>query len=327
MIKPGSSKWISIVAVAFVIATAVLSPWSASANAGAGTVADACIAIDESRDMLTPRDREAAILLVSRQFEREGQPVAPAGCSSPYTLTHIRLGNTLVVTLSGAMGKREGTARGMDDLLPLYSQMVRSIVTGRPMTGMQVVDRGNVTAAQTAAPSRVRFESFHYVRLGYGSIRREGGGSALGFGSRFELDSMGIDVSYFNFQMNSGGPTVGSLVKLEALHFINPVANASAYFGAGLSYGSTGAGRREFTQSLSGRWRGTGLHGELSVGYEFARASSLRMFVQADATLPFYKATFQESSPLIAPRITERRFMPAVTVSLGFGWAKGRALR
>jgi hypothetical protein len=92
-----------------------------------------------------------------------------ADCSTPYLLAHIKLGNSITVTLSGPKGERQGTAFGLEDLPALYNQMVRSLLTGRPMTGLAVVDRTNVTAAQATA-QRVHSDSFTYARLGYGGI-------------------------------------------------------------------------------------------------------------------------------------------------------------
>ena len=78
--------------------------------------ANVCINIDEARDTLSPQDRAAAILLVTRQFELAGEPVAQGECSTRYTLSHVMLGNTITVTLSGPNTNREGTALGLDDL-------------------------------------------------------------------------------------------------------------------------------------------------------------------------------------------------------------------
>ena len=183
----------------------------------------------------------------------------------------------------------------MDDLPALYSQMVRSIVTGRPMTGFNVVDRTNVTAAQTST-RRVQSDSFSYARLGYGTVfgNHNQGAPAMGFGHRAELDSFGIDVSFLNYQIQpsntsyastgyygSDGGVSGSLLKLEGLYFLKPAANASTYVGGGLSWGGTHFSKGSTNSHTS--WHGSGLQGELTVGYELPRASTLRMFVQADA--------------------------------------------
>ena len=308
MIRSSASICLSVLAAVFVATSALAqAPPPSVGTAPAGEV---CITVDAARDTLSPQDRAAALLLVAHQFELAGKVVGPAGCLIPYTVSHVRLGNTIIVSLTGADGHREGKALGLDDLPALYSQMVRSMVTGRPMTGFNVVDRTNVTASQVA-PLRVQTESFVYVRLGFGKDLRGGGGPATGFGYRAELDKFGIDVSLLGTQDNSRGPSAVSLVKLEGLYFMKPAANASAYVGGGISYAGSSFG-------------GKGLQGELTVGYEFPRASSLRMFVQADASFPFYKATSETSSTLNGTIGTERRYSPVIAVSVGLGWQRNR---
>ena len=62
--------------------------------------AEVCLAIDTAHDTFSPSDQAAALLLVTRQFEQEGERVVPAPCARPYTLSHIRLGDTIVVHIS-----------------------------------------------------------------------------------------------------------------------------------------------------------------------------------------------------------------------------------
>ena len=194
------------------------------------------------------------------------------------------------------------------------------------MTAMGVVDRTNVTASQASA-LRVHTDSLWYARLGYGSIfgDRAYGTPALGFGYRAELDPFAIDVSFLNFQVptsnyGSSGASAGTLLKLSGLYFLNPQANLTGYFGGGLSYGHTSFGGNYGTiGNYSTRWEGRGLQGELTVGYELARATSLRLFVQADAVLPFYKATSQTFSRYGAVATTDHRYAPSLVVSIGVG--------
>jgi hypothetical protein len=289
---------------------------------------DVCIAVDETHDTLAQADRTAALRLLTRQFELMGQHVIES-CDTPFVVSHISLGRTIVVTLEGRGQRREGTALGMEDLPALYNQMVRSIVTGRPMAGFNVIDRTNVTAAQ-ASVERVATDSFWYARLGYGGIfgDRTYGTPAIGVGYRVEMDSFGVDVSFLNYQIgtngsyySSDGAFAGSLLKLQGLYFLNPTANRSPYLGAGLSWGGTAIG--------SG-FTGSGLQGELSAGYELPRASTLRAFIQADAILPFYHVTANRySAPDYYYRrnvtvTTDQRYAPSFVVSLGLGWQKSR---
>ena len=292
--------------------------------------ASACVTVDEARDTLLPQDRAAALLLVERQFELAGEVVVQGKCSTPYTLSHVTLGNTITVRLSGPNGDREGTALGLDDLPALYSQMVRSIVTGRPMTGLNVVDRTNVTASQESA-RRVGSDTFTYARVGYSGIvgDRLYGAPAVGFGYRAELDSFGIDVSFLNYQINtsrssgyySSGATAGSLVKLQVLHFRNPTGDTTGYFGGGLGWGWAGFS----AGGLNGAYAsGSGLEGELTAGYEFARATTVRLFAQADASLPLYKVASYSYSRAGSVTSSRSRYAPSVVVSLGLGWQRDR---
>ena len=294
--------------------------------------ADVCVTIDTAHDMFSPSERAAARLLMERQFRQVGEGVLPEGCESQYSLTHIRLGNTIVVAIEGPAGRREGIARGMDDLPALYNQMALSIVTGRPMAGFNVIDRTNVTSSQANA-RRVHTDSLWYARLGYGNLfgNESYRTPSIGFGYRAELDAFAIDVSFLNFQF-SGNNTFSSydasahtLLKLSGLYFLNPRSNRSAYFGGGLSFGY-----QQFGGSYSpvnggaytSPWEGRGLQGELTMGYELARATSFRTFVQADAVLPFYEAvseTYPVSSRLGGPPTTSRRYAPSLIVSIGVG--------
>jgi hypothetical protein len=286
--------------------------------------ADVCVAVDEARDTLAPGDRIAAVVLLERQFERAGEHVV-ASCDAPYVVSHVTLGRTIFVTIAGPAGRRDGTALGTDDLPALYSQMVRSLVTGKPMAGFNVIDRTNVTAAQSKA-ERMQTDSFWYARLGYGGLfgDRAYGTPALGFGYRAELDTFGVDVSFLNYEIGSersyygASAFAGSLLKLEGLYFVNPKANKTSYVGAGLSWGGTNFG--------SG-FDGSGLQGELTAGYELPRASTLRTFVQADAILPFYTASavrYPVGYRGVGPVATDHRWAPSLVVSLGLGWQKNR---
>ena len=330
----------SFVVVAFALLVAPAAPGAAAAPGATAAAGDLlCLTIDAAHDTLAPQERQAALLMVARQFEINGERVIDGPCDMPYTLSHIQLGGTISVTLNGPKGYREGTALGLDDLPALYSQMVRSIVTGRPMTGFNVIDRTNVTAAQSAPPRRVKIESVGYARLGYGGVfgDRTYGGPSMGFGYRAELDTFAVDVSFLNFQMpsseasgSSHAGSSGTILKLQGLRFVSPKANATAYFGGGLSYGFTdfggGSGSVSFYES---NWHGSGLQGELTVGYEIPRSSALRVFVEADATLPFYsvastRTTYSRTAPYYTTSVSSHRYAPSLVVSLGVGWQRHR---
>jgi hypothetical protein len=293
--------------------------------------ADVCVAVDPDHDTLQPREQAAAVVLLSRQFEQEGERVVTGVCTRSYVISHAQLGNTIVVTVTGPDGRWDAVALGTDDLPAVYGQIVRSIVTKRPMTGLNVVDRTNVTASQAASARRVHTDSLWYARLGYGGLfgDRTYGTPAFGFGYRAELDSLGIDVSFLNFQVNpsdsysgSSDATAGSWLKLSGLYFTNPRANRTAYFGGGLSYGRSSFGTWDYPtynqSTYHSNWEGSGLQGELTAGYELARVTSLRMFVQTDVMLPFYRVA-SETYSRFGPVGRDQRYAPSLVVSIGLG--------
>ena len=290
--------------------------------------AEVCITIDESRDSFAPRDRSGALVLLTTQFEREGERVVAAGCADPFVLFHAQLGNLTIVTVSGRGKSWQATAQTTEDVPAIYSQIARSIVTGRPMTGLSVVDRTNVTSSQAEA-KRVHSDSIWYGRLGYGGVFAGDtyGTPSLGFGYRAELDTFAIDLSFLNLQLPSPGgyssprAHTTTWLKLSGLRFVNPQANRSAYFGGGLSYGHTTV-NRGIAYSSAPTYRtsanGSGLQGELTAGYELARATSLRVFVQADVILPFYHVT-SETYSFNGPISSDSQYAPSLVLSVGIG--------
>ena len=303
------------------------------------SAAQTCVRIDEATDVLARDERTAAVLLVKKQFELAGHRIADTACEATYTLSHLRLGKTILVSLSGPLGRRDGEALGLDDLPAVYSQMVRSLTTGAPMGSLAVLDRSNVSAAQDVPPRRLQSEGFWHARVGQSTLFGPTAhhGASFGFGYRAEFDRIGLDLSFFNVHTSgsesylaAGGSTI-SLIKLEGLYFFSPSANRSAYLGGGLSYGRTelrGVGRDDFHSS----GRGAGLQGELSAGYEIARVTSARLFAQADLTLPMYQVgvetyslTRSPSGQYLPPTVTiDHYYAPTLTVSVGLGWQRSR---
>jgi hypothetical protein len=301
--------------------------------------AQTCVRIDEANDMLGRDERTAAVVLVKKQLESHGLRTADAACVATYTVWHVRLGNTIIVSISGPLGSREGKALGLDDLPAVYSQMVRSLTTGEPMGSLGVLDRGNVSADQDAAPRRLQSDGFWHARVGQSSLfgPTTHHGASFGFGYRAEFDRVGLDLSFLNIHTSgsssysSSGGSAMTLVKLEGLYFFSPSANRSAYAGGGLSYGRTEL-RKMGTDQFQSYGRGSGLQAELTAGYEIARVTSARFFVQGDVTLPLYHVVFETysfdrspSGQFVPPTLTTtQHYAPTLTLSIGLGWQRAR---
>ena len=289
--------------------------------------ADVCIAIDEGRDMLAPVDRHAALRLIGDEFEHAGEPLAAAGapCGKSYTLVHVQLGRLIVVTINGEGQRWEGRAPGLEELAAVYRQMVRSIVTGKPMDSLAVVDRTDVTTAQ-AAPKRMQADTFSYARVGYTAAFGRGlpSAPAFGFGHRAEMDTFAIDAAFFTMSAANTtygpGPTGGSavsIVDIRGLHFFGPTSQGSFYAGGGLGFDVVSLADGTST------WHGSGLKLDATAGYEFARATTLRAFLQVDAGFPLYTATATTYSRT-GVSSSAGRWIPSLTVSIGVGWHRGK---
>jgi hypothetical protein len=290
-------------------------PGPAPVPAPPPAAAGVCVTIDPTRDTLAEGERVAARSLVLQAFETERLATDASGtaCSETYVVSNIKLGNTINVTITGPRGQRTGRATSLDDLPNVYSQMIKSLVLGVPMEtgGGGAVDRTNVTKDQSA-PRRVQADNLKYVQLGYGGIMASGSaasGPAFGTGWRKELDRIALDIALTLLFDNSelDGITM-AIPKLTFLWNQTPTADATVYYGLGVSFGISAidAGAEEYG--------GSGMQGQIAAGYTMFRSSTIRGFVQLDVTLPFYKSGAAGSDAT--------RWTPSAFFSLGFGWGK-----
>jgi hypothetical protein len=115
------------------------------------------------------------------------------------------------------------------------------------------------------------------------------------------------------------------------LRFLDADTDRSAYVGGGLSWAGVHLGRDSSATSYASGWHGSGLQGEVTAGYELTRRTPIRVFVQADVGLPFFKArsesytytlTRSAGNALPPTIISETRYTPSAVVSLGIGWQR-----
>jgi hypothetical protein len=277
-----------------------------------------CVVVDASRDTLAEPERKAVASLVLQSFEAEKLPTTTAGnCGETYVISSVKLGNTINVSIAGPRGQRTGRSSSLDDLPNVYSQLVKSLVTGAPVaTGGGAVDRTNVTKDQTA-PRRVAADSLKYVQLGYGAVTsaRIASGPSFGFGYRKELDRIGIDISLTFLLANDTDTSDGVTMSIPKLMFLwnqEPTADSTGYYGGGVSYGFAAV----HTDGMT--YTGSGLEGHLVGGYEMFRSSTIRGFVQLDLTLPFYKSDIDGGAT---------RWPVSGSLTLGLGWGKTNVVR
>lgn len=281
-----------------------------------------CVVIDEQRDGLSAEERSSARTLFEESLREGKQEVSREGCSDTWTLYHIRLGDSLTVVAQSPRGTRRERVNRIEDLPGMYSQMVRSLLDGSQLTNDgAAVTRKNVVQSQTA-PQRVLADAIWYAKLGYGTTTADGfhGGPHFGFGRRWELDQVGIDLAFLNFTTYQDSDEFSGMsvswIDLSAEYFFDAFGNSSPYVGAGLSLGS------HTIPDAAGDFEGGGLQGKATLGYEFFRASTIRMLAQFDALLPMYRLT-REVSDGAGGVEEEHTYAPNLMLSLGLGWGSG----
>jgi hypothetical protein len=281
--------------------------------------ADVCVVLDESRDTLAPEDRRAATISFAQALAKNGLQVGGQNCTTTFTFYNVKLGGTISVYVIGPTGPTEGRASKLDELPLVYEQLAHSLVSGQPMGSASNTDRTNATIDQMA-PRRVSADGLKYVRLGYGAVtgKTSAVGTAFGFGYRYELDQIGIDISLFNMvwastdtqNMGSKGGINGELIGIGVVNYQTPLSNNSIYYGGRIGYGLNDF----FDESTDGNYSGSGLQLTAVGGFEMLRSSTIRLFVEIDITAPLYtsSATFDNGTD-------SKRWAPVAALTIGAG--------
>jgi hypothetical protein len=280
--------------------------------------ASACVEIDAERDGLAEDEQRSARTLFEEALGEAGVGVVREGCNETWTLYHVRLGRSITVVVQSPSGTRRERVESLEDLPALYHQLTHAILVGSENTN-DAVDRRNVTSAQNQR-RHVSADAIWYTKLGYGSTPADGfhGGPAFGFGRRWELDRIGVNLSFLNFILYQDadefeGSSVG-WIDLGADYFFDPYGSSSAYVGAGLSIGT------HSIPSDRGRYENAGLQGKVSAGYELFRASNIRLLLHADATLPMFRLSRTTSDPVSLIQYEQHVYAPTFQLCLGLGW-------
>jgi hypothetical protein len=205
--------------------------------------------------------------------------------------------------------------------------MFRAAIAG----GFLVTSVASPARAQIAA-HRVRSDAYTYMFVEYGGVfgNQVYRGPGFGGGARAELESMGIDVSASLLACShtrgqstaaceaSGWDPISAQATVQGLYFPGRSIDAGPYVGGGLGW--SGTAFSNYVVSSSTKWRGSGLHAKLTLGYELSR----RVFIQGDAVLPFYQLTGERVSYSRSARGTvlspQRRRAPSLNVSIGLGF-------
>jgi hypothetical protein len=258
-------------------------------------LAGICLEDDPERDNLLEQDRLGGLSLLASAIEERGVPVGES-CDVTWKIVHVKLGRSVTVSATNGSQVYKMTAEVLEDLPRVYSQLAHGMVTGEPLN--QAMDRSNVTRAQ-AEGRRAKSDYLATVMFGGTAYPPVGGIVAPTFsgGFRVELDRWAIDA---NGKMAlpvgealNGDYLVGIHGHLNAIRFIDPLANDSWFYGGGLGYGAVG------WEKGSDAGEGYGFEARGIAGYEMFRASTMRFFVQMDLIAPLYSIDADYWSPTI----------------------------
>jgi hypothetical protein len=292
---------------ALTFALALLAPRVSSASS--------CVIVDEERDGLSPEERQSTRTLFEEALGEAGTDVVREGCSETWTIYHVRLGKSITVVVQSPQGTRRERVKKVEDLPATYHQLANSILNGTDNTAESAnVDRRNVTDSQSER-KRISADAIWYAKLGYGSTPAAGfhSGPAFGFGRRWELDSIGINLGFLNFIMYQDSDefsgTSAGWIELGADYFFSPYGNNSAYIGAGLSLGN------HSIPDPGGDYENAGLQGKATLGYEMFRASTIRLIGHFDATLPMYRLTRSTFDAVAQADVQEHIYSPTFQLS------------
>lgn len=276
-----------------------------------------CIQVDQDRDNLQERDQQATVMLVEQELEEAGHTVAGEGCPDAIILSNVQLGTSITVTINRGEEQRRLKANGLDDLPNVYSQLVGSLLSGTPLSsGM---DRTNVTKDQ-GDPTRAKAD-FITIFKGGAMVHTAGApvGPALGAGIRVELDQWAIEADStfgFSFDDNPNEQKTGNSANFGAhlggVYFLDGQANGSPFFSGGLGYSTT-----LLENASEDTWAGAGFDFRFAAGYEMLRASTIRMFFQAEVLLPMY---LLHAEDLNSSAGQDSRYNPTFLVSFGVGY-------
>ena len=289
------------------------------ATAATAARADVCVVLDQTHDTLSPDDRKGAEISFEQALAKAGVQVTNTNCTVTYTFYNVKLGDSITVYAQGPTGPRQARASKLDELPLVYEQMAHSMVTGQPM-GIEngSIDRTNATNDQMA-PRRVASDNVKIFRLGYGGVTgaSTATGPVFGAGWRFELDQIGIELAGDILAATDHSYGFNGDIRIGVVYYQDPIANASFYYGGGIGYGASGVsdGSMDFA--------GAGLEGHVSVGYETLRASTIRLFGELTATLPFYTATEVDFN---STGSGTRHWLPSLGLSFGIGWGHSNTI-
>ncbi len=276
--------------------------------------AGACFEINEQNDTLMPNESNAAKFICEQEFIKEGA-VVDGKCDETYIITHLILGNSIVVIIEKGSEKHSVVVSGKDELPSAYNQLARAFLKGIPVSRKHTTTE-NVVSTQAETSRKIKSELNFMIQLGYGFQPTEniGGGINWTMGLRYDMRFMFLDFEFASGLYNAHGPTYFefNLVGFKGAYYFSETSPSSFYLGAGIRAGFY------FMEIDNNEYWGEDLEfsgsGIISLGHEWLRNTSKRFMVQLDAKFPFHTLKLNDHKG------NDRRYyFPTVSFNIGVG--------
>lgn len=276
--------------------------------------AGVCIQINTENDTLMPNEQSAAKFICEKEFQNEGA-VIDGSCTETYILTHLLLGNSIVIVLEKGDHKESVVVKGKDELQSAYNQLARYYLKGAS-TGYKNTTTENVLSTQAEKPKRLSSELNFMIMLGYGiqPVKDVGGGLNWTLGLRYDMRFMFLDFEFASGLWNAHGTEYMELnaVGFRGAYYFSEKNPGSFYIGAGMRAGFYFFdGADLFDSKFSGS-------GTVSIGYEWLRNTSKRFMVQIDAKFPFHNHKLRDYIG-DGDYETKTYYFPTISFNVGVG--------
>jgi hypothetical protein len=271
--------------------------------------AGVCFEVNSENDTLMPNEQNAARYICEQEFVKEGA-VVDGKCDETYVITHLILGNSIVVIIEKGAQKQSVVVADKEELTSAYNQLARAFLKGVPV-GRRNTTTENVISTQANTSQKIKSELNFMIMLGYGlqPTKDVGGGINWTLGLRYDMRFMFLDFEFASGLYNAHGTKYFefNLVGFKGAYYFDETSPSSFYLGAGIRAGFYFLEKKNddgWNEDLEFSGSGT-----VSIGHEWLRNTSKRFMVQLDGKFPFHTMKIDD----------KRYYFPTISINLGVG--------
>jgi hypothetical protein len=250
--------------------------------------AGVCFEVNSENDTLMPNEQNAAKYICEQEFIKEGA-IVDGKCDVTYVITHLILGNSIVVIIEKGAEKHSIVIEKKEELAGAYNQLARAFLKGIPVDRKHTTTE-NVVGTQAKTSQKIKSELNFMILLGYGfqPTKDIGVGINWTLGLRYDMRFMFLDFEFASGLYNAHGPTYFefNMVGFKGAYYFSETSPTSFYAGAGIRAGFY------FLEINNSDYWGEDLEfsgsGTVSIGHEWLRNTSKRFMIQLDAKFPFH---------------------------------------